>query len=81
MALIGSQSGLIAIMILIIWNYNLKFFFPLQMYSVYSAFACLQAVINSSSERTLAVLILVLAKIIQMIVCYTLEPILLGIFT
>ena len=73
--------GYFAVVILIVWNYNAKFFVPLQMYSLYSAFVCLQAVINSQIEKTLAVIIIALAKLIQMIVCYTLQPILTQAFT
>ena len=49
---------------MIVWNYNALFYYPLQCYSLYSAFACLQAVINSPIEKTLALVILVIAKLV-----------------
>ena len=65
MVLIVSQMGYFAIAIMIIWNYNEGIFFvPLKLYSAYSAFVCLQAVINSYSETKLAIFILMIAKLI-----------------
>ena len=78
--LLVSQLGYCAVLILIIWNYNEKFFMPLQLYSIYSAFVCLKAVINSQIEKTLAFIILVLAKVFQQILCHTLQPVLLAKF-
>ena len=70
--LLDSQLGYFAVFILIIWNYNAKFYMPLQLYSLYSAFVCLRAVINSQIEKTLAFIILILAKVFQLVICYTL---------
>ena len=81
MVLIASQHGYFAVVILIVWNYNAHFFLLLQIYSLFSAFACLQAVINSRIEKTLAFIILVLAKLAQLIVCYTLQPVLLKLLS
>mmetsp|Transcript_4224 Transcript_4224/g.5258 ORF Transcript_4224/g.5258 Transcript_4224/m.5258 type:complete len:121 (+) Transcript_4224:546-908(+) len=77
--LLDSQLGYFAALIMIVWNYNALFYYLLQLYGLYSAFACLQAVINSPVEKGLAVLILVLAKAVQLVTSYALQPFLLSL--
>jgi hypothetical protein len=78
MVLIISQLGCFAVVIMIVWDYT-SLLPLLQAYNMCSAYACLQGVINSRIEKTLTVVILVLAKLAQLIVCYTLQPLLLKL--
>lgn len=61
LVLILSQIGYTCIIVQIVWNYNQKFLQILHVYSFYSTYVCLTAIINSKYESYISALIIVIA--------------------
>ena len=56
-----SQVAVLGIVVMIVWNYNPKFYIILQVYSLYSQFCCVHSILNTTHEHILALIILVLS--------------------
>lgn len=61
LVLVLSQVVYLAVIIVIIWNYNAQFFQLLRFYSLYSAYQCIMGVVNSRYEHYVSAIIVALA--------------------
>lgn len=75
-----SQVNLCGIIVEIIWSYNqYNFFFWLTIYSVYSVFTCLSAILHNKYEMYLSVLIIIVATVFSRVLHFFVRMILSGI--
>ena len=58
-----AQIGYSGIVLEVIWTYDVYFFLILQVYSYYSTFICLSAILNSQYEQVISVVIIIIAYV------------------
>lgn len=71
LCLILSQIASCGVIVMIIWNYNPKFYNILNVYNFYSTYVCVSAIINSKYEMYIAAVICGLALVVSQLLTKT----------